>query len=176
MFLYHYFYKGRDPFLTLSDLSDDDAVNMHKNLEKNYDLMVKRNFDGKYVINRRMVENWLYGAFMKKDGKPERKTPYYMTLGKSNFYKNMDCDFIEIPLNEFNMDTVSFTYGDSFPTFFSAQFGDKSEYVLNVYTNNEIWDIIKKYGNPQWTAETQFYEPHYIEAQIWSDKIIEKYK
>ena len=32
MFLYHYFEKEKGPFITLSDLPDDEAVKIHKSL------------------------------------------------------------------------------------------------------------------------------------------------
>jgi len=125
MFLYHYFEKEKGPFITLSDLHDDEAIKIHNSLEINDNNFSKRNFDRKYILNRRIIENWLYGAFMKKDGKPERKNPHYMILGECNdpekWFNKMD--YIKIPLNEFNLDTVSFTYGDSFPTFFGAHCG-----------------------------------------------------
>jgi hypothetical protein len=106
--------------MTLSDLSDEKASEIHGSLEIGENNFAKRNFDGKYISNRRMIENWLYGAFMKKDGRPERRNPYYMILGECNDSKNWfnHMDNIKIPLDEFNMDTVSFTYGDSLPTFF----------------------------------------------------------
>jgi len=175
MFLYHYFEKEKGPFITLSDLPDDEAVKIHKSLEINENNFSKRNFDGKYIQNRRIIENWLYGAFMKKDGKPERKNPHYMILGECNDPKNWfnQMDYIKIPLNEFNLDTVSFTYGDSFPTFFGVHFGNKSEYILNVYKYNEIIELIKKYDLPQNDPKEYC---SYIEAQIWSDEIINKYK
>jgi len=112
---------------------------------------------------------------MKKDGKPERKNPHYMILGECNDQKNWfnQMDYIKIPLNEFNLDTVSFTYGDSFPIFFGAHFGNKSEYILNVYEYNEIIELIEKYGLPQNDPKEYC---SYIEAQIWSDEIINKYK
>ena len=175
MFLYHYFEKERGPFMTLSDLSDEKATKIHGSLEIGENNFAKRNFDGKYIFNRRMIENWLYGAFMKKDGKPERRNPHYMILGECNDPKDWfnHMDNIKKPLDEFNMDTVSFTYGDSFPTFFSPQFGDKLEYRLNVYTHEEIWEIIDRYGFPQDNPKEYC---SYVEAQVWSDSIIEKYK
>ena len=178
MFLYHYFEKERGPFLTISDLSDEDAIILQDKLKEGDNILVKRDFDGNYLKQRKIIENWLYETFLEKGGKPKRKTPHYMIIGETDqcktWYKCID--HIKIPLNEFNKDTISFTYGDSFPTFISPQFGDKSEYRLNVYTNDEIWGIIEKYGWLKWTEDTPFHQPSYIEAQIWDDEIIMKYK
>jgi len=180
MFLYHYFEKERGPFLSLSSLPDEEAVEIHENLESNNNIFARRNFDRKYIQNRRMVEDWLHEEFMRKGGKPKERKPQYMTLGECHHCKSwFDCaDFIKIPLNEFDINTISFTYGDSFPTFFAPQFGDKSEYRLNIYMNNEIWDIIEKHGFPQdaWTEKTPHYAPSYVEVQVWNYTPLEKYK
>jgi len=181
MYLYHYFEKGRTPFLTLSDLSDEEAIKIHNSLEEEGNIFAKRNSDGKYMYYRRIIEKWLYSTFVQKGGKPERQTPYYMILGEcdrcKSWFKNGD--FIKIPLDEFDKDTLSFTYGDSFPTF-DPSHGQKQEYRRNVYTYDEIWDIIKKYGMPQdvvkWTDDTPYWVPAYVEVQVWSDKTINRYK
>ena len=178
MFLYHYFEKERGPFRTISDLSDEEAKNIQNTLKVGDNIYAKRDFDGNYLSQRRIIENWLYLTFIEKGGKPTRKTPHYMVIGESLQCNSwFECgDHIKIPFNEFEQSSVSFTYGDSFPTFIAPTFGDKSEYRLNVYTNNEIWEVIKKYGWPQWTVDTPFYQPSYIEVQIWDDSVINKYK
>lgn len=94
----------------------------------------------------------------------------------NTWYKNPD--YIKIPIKEFDMSTVSFTYGDSFPTF-APTYGDKSEYRQNIYTFDEIKNIIDKYGRPQelpWNENTPYWRPLYIEAQVWSDDKIKKYR
>ena len=90
----------------------------------------------------------------------------------NTWYKNPD--YIKIPIKEFDMSTVSFTYGDSFPTF-APTYGDKSEYRQNIYTFDEIKNIIDKYGRPQelpWNENTPYWRPLYVEAQVWSDDTI----
>ena len=142
MFLCHYFDKRREPFLSLSDLSDEEALKIHKALESN--LFCKRNRDSLYMYYRRIVENKLYSGFIAKGGKPQRRTPFYMVLGEyDNFYKPLFeyNELIKIPLEEFSKDIISFTYGDSFPTF-DPTHGETQEYRQNVYTYDEI---IKKY-------------------------------
>jgi hypothetical protein len=66
------------------------------------------------------------------------------------------------------LNTVSFTYGDSFPTF-DPSHGDTSQYRQNVYTYDEIKAIIEKYGWPQDVPcheEVPYWQPRYVEAQL----------
>ena len=83
--------------------------------------------------------------------------------------------YIKIPVEEFDLRTVSFTYGDSMPTF-SDRVNDGKEYRKKVYMYDEILEIIKKYGMPQeWNDDGKYGPERYIEAHIWSDKVIQKY-
>jgi hypothetical protein len=179
MFLYHYFENERKPFLSLSDLSDEEAIRIHKTLEKDNNIFSKRNSDGKYMELRHLVENQLYSKFTEKGGKAKRKTPYYMVLGESNFYKSLYNDgyngVIKISLEKIDKNAISFTYGDSFITFISSTYGGTEWYLNNVYMYDEIQEIIKKYGMPVWTKDTLFYQPGYVEAQIWDEEIIKEY-
>lgn len=80
--------------------------------------------------------------------------------------------FIKIDINEFDKNTISFTYGDSHPTF-SPKVNDGKEYRKNLYTYNEILGIIAKYGLPQdWNNDGKYGPERYIEAHIWSDDVI----
>ena len=81
----------------------------------------------------------------------------------------------KIPIKEFDVKTVSFTYGDTFPTF-SPNVTDDLEYRRKVYTFDEILVVIEKYGMPQdFWDEPVFAQPAYVEAQVWSDYPIYKY-
>ena len=73
------------------------------------------------------------------------------------------------------MSTVSFTYGDSMQHADQGPFNDKP-YKNQVYTYDEILEIVKEYG---WIIKTDNWHwgiPCYIEAQLWSDIPIEKYR
>ena len=53
---------------------------------------------------------------------------------------------------------------------------DGKEYRKKVYMYDEILEIIKKYGMPQdWNDDGKYGPERYIEAHIWSDKVIQKY-
>jgi hypothetical protein len=87
---------------------------------------------------------------MKKGGVIKRISPHYMVIGHSPWLSTWfeNCDFIKISIKEFDLSTVSFTYGDSMPTFSLRKISDK-EYFHKVYTYDEILKIIDKYDLPR---------------------------
>lgn len=110
-YLYHYFEKERGPFLSLSELSDEEAKKVQDALKKDDNIYVKRDSDGQYMFYRRMIENRIRTMFIEKGGKPIRQTPHYMLIGECDFCKSWynEADYIRIPIEEFDMNTVSFT-------------------------------------------------------------------
>lgn len=177
MFLYHYYDKKVGPFRNLSDLPVNEAANILDRIrnEKPDTYCAKR--QKTYIQDRLHYEKILREEFLKKGGKIERKAPYYMIVEHSpwlsSWYENMS--FIKIPIEEFDMNTLSFTYGDSHPTF-SPRVNDGKEYRKQLYTYEEILDIIRKYGLPQdWNNDGRYGPERYVEVHIWSDKTIKKY-
>lgn len=74
------------------------------------------------------------------------------------------------------INTLSFTYGDSMPTF-SPTINDEKEYRHKLYTYHEILDIIDKYGFPQdWNDDGKCGPERYIEVHVWSDETIHRYR
>lgn len=163
--------------MNLSDLPIEQAkaiINERKLTNPN-SFCSKRQDD--YMENRLYFENILRDEFLKKGGKIERKAPHYMVIEKcdwlASWYENSA--FIRIPIEEFDLSTLSFTYGDSHPTF-SPRINDGKEYRKKLYLYDEILEIIKKYGLPQeWNKDGEFGPERYIEVHIWSDKTIKRY-
>lgn len=179
MNFYHYFEKETGPFVSLSDLSDEEAKKVIDKLIKEDKTIAARTHGGDYMFYRRLIENKARTMFIEKGGKPARQTPQYMVWGECrhlvSWYK---CgDYIEIPIKEFDIDTVSFTYGDTFITY-DPSHGKTEEFRQRVYTYDEILKIIEKYGWPQdsWNLDSPWWQPTYVEAQVWSDIPIDKYK
>ena len=180
MYLYHYFEKERGPFLNLSDLTDDEAIQLLNDYStKNRKMARDFKGNGQYIFDRRIVEKRAYSMFIRKGGKPKRQAPYYGILSENELEEGYewfdDCGVIKIPIDEFDKSTLSFTYGDSFPTFKPWR-EEESEY--NLYTYDEIIDILEKQGMPPLrTEDMSWWSDHtYIEAQVWSDETVNRYR
>ena len=177
MYLYHYYEKKRKPFLNLSDLSEHEAIQLHTKLAGENPNFAKRDDNGNYMFRRRIVEERAYSMFVRKGGKPQRKAPHYMILDTKEWEHCgwfLDYGVIKIPVEEFDKSTVSFTYGDSFPAF-KPIFDEEPNYDL--YFFDEILEVIKERGIPLLYVEGRpWYEPAYVEAQVWSDETINKYR
>ena len=177
MLLYHYYDKTIGPFKNLSDLDREEADKVLQQIAitKPNVQCAKRSAD--YMQARAYYENILRTEFQKKGGYIQRQVPHYMVVEHSpwlsTWYENSA--YIKIPIEEFDLRTVSFTYGDSHPTF-SDRVNDGKEYRKKLYTYDEILEVINKYGLPQdWNDDGKFGPERYIEAHIWSDEVIGKY-
>ena len=114
---------------------------------------------------------------MAKGGIVRLDSPYYMVVEHSPWLGSWyeQGAFLKIPVEEFDVRTVSFTYGDSMPTF-SDRVNDGKEYRKKLYTYDEILCIIEKYGLPQdWNDDGAHGPERYIEAHVWSRETIAKY-
>ena len=177
MFLYHFYDARSGPFKSLTSISQDEAREVIERIKierPNSQCALRHD---KYVQYRHNCERMLREAFAKKGGIMEIDSPHYMVLGFSPWLSTWfeECRYIKIPVEEFDLRTVSFTYGDSMPTF-SDSVNDGKEYRKKVYMYDEILEIIKKYGMPQeWNDDGKYGPERYIEAHIWSDKVIQKY-
>lgn len=180
MFLYHYYDKEIGPFLNLSDLSADEASAVLSKLKREKPHTQSAQRDPEYMFRRRMYEDIIKKEFIKKGGIVKRDAPHYMVVEHSPWLSSWfeNSAYIRIPIEEFDLKTVSFTYGDSHPTFSPwSRDDDWKEYRRKLYTYDEILEIIKKYGMPQdWNGDGKFGPERYVEAHIWSDDTINKYR
>ncbi len=177
MYLYHYYDSSVGAFRNLSGLSIDEANNVLLGIaEAKPDTMCAKRQEG-YMSARHRFEDILRSEFVKKGGIINRPFPHYMVVEHcpwlSGWFENSA--YIKIPIDEFDIRTISFTYGDSHPTF-SDRANDGKEYRKRLYTYDEILGIIEKYGLPQdWNADGSYGPERYIEAHIWSDETIRRY-
>lgn len=194
MYLYHFFEKERGPFLTLSDLPDDEVQKLLSQYRKESIISGKKTVVGNVysddnIIIRRRQENMTRITFIEKGGKPVRRFPIYMVLVNDSSYENAflhyyhDRDYIKIPVNDFDMTSVSFTYGDQCQTVDPREFDnfDIGKYRPPVYTFDGILEIINQRGWITYEGYDNFNfdwnRPWYIEAQVWSDdKVLNKYR
>lgn len=165
-------------FVNLSDLPIDEAKAVLETIKKIKPNVQSATRDPEYVEHRHNCENILKTEFAKIGGVIKRESPHYMVVEHSPWLSTWfeNSAFVRIPIEEFDLSTVSFTYGDSMPTF-SFRITDNKEYRKKVYTYDEILKIIEKYGLPQdWNNDGKYGPERYIEAHIWSDETIGKYR
>lgn len=174
-FLHHYFDHSTGPFCNLSDLIPAEAKQVLEQLRlQNKGFASQRSSD--YLEIRRGIELQARELFIRKGGKPVRDFPHYMTLGSCPWLLDWYASGTElqIALAEFDPNTISFTYGDLFPT---MRYQDGKAYRGQVYTAVEIWDVIHKFGLPQeWNFKGDQGPERYIEVQVWDDKPLYKYR
>ena len=173
---YHYYEKAKGPFVNLSDLDAENAVKVMDDIRKQGEIFASKR-DDSYLARRRELEQIARGIFIKKGGKPIRHVPHYMVIEKCDWLKTWykQGEYVNIPITSFDLDTVSFSYGDLFPTF-SDRVADGKEYRRQVYTYDEILTLIDKYGLPQvWNADGSHGPERYIEVHVWSDEAIKVY-
>lgn len=177
MYLYHYFDRRTGPFRSLTSIGAEEAGKVMETIRKERPNSQCAARDDAYVERRRSCEAILRAEFAKKGGKMEIPSPHYMVIEHSPWLSTWyeQGDFLKIPIDEFDLGTLSFTYGDSMPTF-SPRVNDGKEYRKRLYTYDEILKLIEKYGLPQdWNDDGKFGPERYIEVHVWSDKTIRKY-
>lgn len=178
MYLYHYYDKSIGPFVNLSELPTDDAKLILSQIKETKPNSQCAKRHDKYVEYRHNCEKIIRSEFAHKGGIINRMSPHYMVIGHSpwlsTWYENGA--FLKIAIEEFDLRTISFTYGDSMPTF-SPSINDGKEYRKKLYTYDEILGLIDKYGLPQdWNDDGTYGPERYIEAHIWSDVTINRYR
>lgn len=178
IYLYHYFDKSIGAFNNLSDLPIDEANTILNTIKKMKPNSQSAQRHDKYIEYRRNCESIIRSKFAKKGGTITRMAPHYMVIEHSPWLSTWfeNCAFVKIPIEEFNLNTLSFTYGDSMPTF-SPTINDKKEYRHQLYNYNEILEIINRYGLPQnWNDDGKYGPERYVEVHVWSDETINKYR
>jgi hypothetical protein len=173
-YLCHYYEAEKGPFLNLSDFAPAEAEKVLDQIRCTGEIFAsKRSRD--YLTTRRELEIKVRRQFIAKGGEPLRERPHYMILGVCpwliGWYK--DGRELRVPLARFEPDIVSFTYGDTIP---AMRYQDGKPYRGQVYTLDELPELIRLYGLPQaWNPDGEFGPDRYIEAQVWDDAPIKQY-
>lgn len=155
MYLYHYYDKKSGPFRNLSDLSLEEAEVVLAQMRKEKPQTQCALRQESYMKDRLFYEDILRTEFKKQNGRMERFVPHYMVVEHSPWLSTWyeDCAVVKIPIEEFDTETLSFTYGDS------------------------ILKVIDKYGLPQdWNDDGRFGPERYVEVHVWSDKTINNFR
>ncbi|MFD0675225.1 hypothetical protein [Cohnella sp. GCM10027633] len=172
--LYHYFDRDKGPFKNLSKLTSEVAEEISNKIKIDGDTFAsQRSKDYMYI--RRELESKARAQFIAKGGKPQNIFPHYLTVEAcewiASWYRNPGV--VVIPWGEFLEESISFTYGDLFPT---MRYEDSKPYRKQVYTKNEILEVIKRFGFPQdWNVKGDQGPERYIEVQVWDEEVIKQY-
>jgi hypothetical protein len=188
-YLFYAYKRGAEPFLSLSALSDTEAINIMKDLYVEGSILWDRFKDpAQYLNTRKQVEEWLRKDFIAKGGKPRAPYPIYTILGRPKWIEMLDAPTlatileIRVPLSVFEESDISFTYPDSMVSFMLNHQRD-SEYYLpeysgRVFTYSEIHSIVDVNGMPgeEWGTALPSVLGNYIEGQVWNHEPLLAYK
>ncbi|MGQ7262592.1 hypothetical protein [Vreelandella sp. V005] len=172
-FATHYYLTEIGPFRRLSELpagSEDpvflDLLTRHQR-ESGY----RRRYGSNYIEVRREVEARLRELFVARGGKPPRRHPFYLVLGESPWFRDLNANQsgLKILLSELDLETTSLTYPDSF----IALSRDDKPYFNHVFLLSEINELVTRFGIPEndyvvpyeryWETDFELY----IEVQLW---------
>jgi hypothetical protein len=180
MYLHHYYDKTVGPFVSLSELPIEEARAVLENIRITKPHVQSAKRDAAYVDKRRNCERMLRERFIDMGGTVNRASPHYFVVGHSPWMNTWfdDTGVIKIYISEFDINTVSFTYGDSFPVFSDGphKMVDK-EWHKAVYMYDGIVRLIEKYGLPQdWNDDGAHGPSRYVEACVWDDGVVGRYR
>jgi len=178
--LTHYYKKGSKPFLSLSALSEDEALEIMERLYVDDAMWGRFKNPLGYIRERRQTEQWVRDAFIAKGGRPEEEYPIYMVFGSCDSLEEHaesgELNKIEIPVTYFKEQEVSYTFVDSMYSLNlekeKPQEYYQPDYHGKVFTLSEIQVMIDKKGEPAegwWGNLPEDFFP-YIEAQVWHQK------
>jgi hypothetical protein len=128
-----------------------------------------------YMRKRFVLEDKIRTRFQAKGGLPKLVRPHYLILGSCAWLKTwyVDGQELQIKLDSIPASCVSFTYGDSFP---AMNYNDGKPCRGQVYTRNELAELVERYGLPQvWNPDGKGGPERYIETQIWDDDPLKEY-
>ena len=109
-YLYHYYEKKLSPFRTITSLTFDEAKTILLSYQAENPNLTHPNIEW-FLSKRYEMEKVVRNKFIEIGGKPIRVAPVYFTLGENEGMKTWytNTSFIKIPIEEFDLHTVSFT-------------------------------------------------------------------
>ena len=185
--LYRYYEKGTPPFRTITSLPFDEALAVLSNTDSPEFNDLPPKFWENFLQKRYDADKNIRDRFIAIGGKPVRTAPVYFTLGANENMKTWKENpaVLRIPVSEFNLDAVSFTYGDSFAVF-NPKLNTGEEWWDKIYFYKDILKLADKYGYPEdpvYDMGKRIFPEgknindclKYIEAHVWSDEALDKY-
>jgi hypothetical protein len=184
--LIHLYAKGGEPFRSLSDLPDEEALALMRSLYRPGAVYWDRFADpAAYLQARRQVEAWLRQEFIAKGGEPREPYPVYMVLGRTlwlqtavNALTLATTSEIAVPLALFTAADISFTYPDSMVSAMLAHEQNPAYYLPEMhgrlFTLPEMLAILAERSLPgeTWGNTLPGDWANYIEAQVWNRAVL----
>lgn len=179
-FLTHYYDSESKPFLNIMDLFEDERLPIITSLNSKYEKgLTRRAFPEWYLIQRKNAEKRIRELFIEKGGKPNRNSPHYFCLGKSNLWTKTYLErtkFVSIPISNDEPD-IFYSIGDSLWCFAKSedpnQKWENQWFQGTLFTLDEVEAILEELEIDLHKPETlQGKKIGYIEAFIWCDKTL----
>jgi hypothetical protein len=172
----HYFDPTCGPFRNICTLNIDDAELILENIRR----LGHRKYKSNYLQRRIATEEWLYAERSRKLGKPRLINPIYFFLGECSWTDLARPLSIRLPLANFSIQMVTFTFPDSMTSLPLATFVDdqvnRKPYHGHVFTLDEIEKVIAEFGMPGTAVEESGSKyDTFIEVQVWDDTPLRKF-
>ena len=129
MYLYHYYDKRSGPFRSLTALTQDEADSVLAKIKQDRPSSLTAQRDADYISKRMNCERIVRKEAENKGILMDIPSPHYLVVENSPWLSTWfeEPGLIKIPIEEFDVRKISFTYGDSMPTF-SPRVTDGKEY------------------------------------------------
>lgn len=174
-FLTHYT-KGR-PFRSLTERPPEEWPGLLAGLSEENALAFARFGREDYLPNRAALEARMHAEFVSRGGRPERRNPHYLVLGRSPWFERHEPRLlaVRLPLDSIDPLRVSFTWGDSMTSYYLRD-GIwpraeelRREHHGRLFLLDEIVALAAERGLPD--GPTRDCPDHYVEAQLWADPV-----
>ena len=174
--LTHYF--NEIPFQTLSDQPAESRASIIANMQRTGNVPYRLTHC-EYLPRRLRIEDQMHTAFVAQGGRPKRKHPHYLVLGRSPIWEKMTTNQIELPIHSIPSNVISFTLTDSFYTFSPTTLRGivipPKPHRQRIYTLESLKMAIEEHGMPPgYEDQTEEFDT-YIETQIWDDEPLETF-
>ena len=180
-FLTHY--TRSEPFRSLLECPQELRLNVVSGFHPENTLAYKR-FEKPtlYLAEREALEQRLHAEFLSLGGRPRRRHPFYLVLGRSEWFERHEGEGLRaftIPIASIESERISFTYGDSG---ISYQLHDRTwphapperyrrDHHGRLFLLDEIPELVEREGFPDgdhaWESDRRY--DYYLEAQLWDE-------
>lgn len=163
LYAYRLYEKKDGPLAVITGVSLEEAISL------NY-LNLSTELIKKLYNSRRMFEQLMYRLFIQNGGKPKTKHPYYFAIYeelpyvKDIFEKYKEAECLKVPMDIWNNETVSFTYGYSYDALVRKDHHPTQRKLLLL---DEVYEVMNRYP---YTNDGHIW----FEMQVWDDDLVTK--